>query len=138
MGGVPLHLTKVAFGLDSLAALQERVRQRAAEGTGLIVTTRYLPKRASEIAGKGSLFWIVKHQLVARSPILSFGEAEGGRVAFELDRRLVLVEPRRKRAHQGWRYLEDADAPRDLGAGADGLAEMPATLIGRLSDLALL
>ena len=135
---MPLHLTKVAFGLDSLPALQDRVRLRAAEASGLIVTTRYLPKRAVEIAGAGSLFWIVKHQLVARSPILAFGEAEGGRVSVELDHRLILVEPRRNRAHQGWRYLEDADAPGDLGGGAHGVAEMPAALIGRLSDLALL
>lgn len=135
---MPLHLTKVAFGLDSLPALQDRVRLRAAESSGLIVTTRYLPKRAAEIAGTGSLFWIVKHLLVARSPILAFGEAEGGRVAFELDHRLILVEPRRKPAHQGWRYLTDDDAPGDLGGEADGLAEMPAALIGTLSDLALI
>lgn len=115
---------------------------RAEEGSGLLLTTRYMPKRAGEIvAGDGvggSLFWIIKHQLVARSPILGFGEAEGGRVAIVLAPRLIVVEPRRKRAHQGWRYLEDADAPGDLGGGAAGVAEMPAALIGRLSALALL
>ncbi|URW75250.1 DUF1489 domain-containing protein [Sphingomonas donggukensis] len=139
---MPLHLTKVAFGHDSLASLQERARLRAAEGSGLILTTRYLPKRASEIASdegpNGSLYWIIKHQLVARSPILGFGEAEGGRVAITLAPKLIVVQPRGKRAHQGWRYLEDADAPIDLGGGADGVAEMPAALIGRLNDLALI
>jgi hypothetical protein len=134
---VPLNLTKVAFGHDTLASLQERAQLRADEGSGLILTTRYMPKRASEIVG-GSLFWIIKHQLVARSPILGFGEAEGGRVSIELAPRLIVVEPRRKRAHQGWRYLEAADAPGDLGGGAEGLAEMPAALLGKLSDLALL
>jgi hypothetical protein len=77
------------------------------------LTTRYLPKRHEEIAG-GSLYWIVKHQLIARSPILGFGEAENGRVAIRLDPRLILVQARPKRAHQGWRYLEDVDAPVDL------------------------
>ena len=134
---MPLNLTKVAFGHDSLVSLQERAQLRADEGSGLILTTRYMPKRAAEIAG-GSLFWIIKHQLVARSPILGFGEADGGRVAIELAPRLIVVEPRRKRAHQGWRYLEDADAPGDLGGGAEGLAEMPAALLGQLSDLALI
>ncbi len=135
---VPLHLTKVAFGHDSLASLEERARLRAEQGSGLLLTTRYLPKRHGEIVPGGSLYWIIKHQLVARSPIIGFGEAEGGRVAIELGRELIVVEPRRKRAHQGWRYLEDADAPVDLGGGAEGVGAMPAALIGRLSDLALL
>ncbi len=133
---MPLHLTKVAFGHDSLDSLVERVALRAAEG-GLTLTTRYLPKRHAEIAD-GSLYWIIRHQLVARSPILSFGEAEGGRVAIELEPRLVLIQARRKRAHQGWRYLEGTDAPPDLGGALEGIAEMPPTLVGRLTELALL
>ncbi|MFD1787433.1 DUF1489 family protein [Sphingomonas floccifaciens] len=135
---MPLHLTKVAFGHDSLPSLEERARLRAAEGTGLLLTTRYLPKRHEEIVGQGSLYWIIKHQLVARSPIVGFGEADGGRIAILLGTELIPVQPRGKRAHQGWRYLEDADAPADLGGGVEGLAVMPAALIGKLSDLALI
>lgn len=134
---MPLHLTKVAFGAASLTELHERARARAELGQPLQLTTRYLPKRHEEIVG-GSLYWIIKHQLVARSPILGFGEAEGGRHAIRLAPELILVAPHRKRAHQGWRYLEDADAPRDLGGGADGLAAMPPELVGRLNALALL
>ena len=85
----------------------------------------------------GSLFWIIKHALVARSPILSFGEAEGGRVAIHIDPLLRLVHPRPKRAHQGWRYLEAADAPIDL-AGGEAEAVLPASLAGRLAELGLL
>ena len=134
---MPLHLTKVAFGAASLDILTERLRVRAETGP-VFLTTRYMPKRHAEIAGQGSLFWIVKHQLVARSPILSFGEAEGGRVAINLDSALRLVQARPKRAHQGWRYLEGADAPTDLGDGADGVGELPSVLIGKLAELALL
>ena len=132
---MPLHLTKVAFAIESVDHLAERLRLRAAEGGAL--TTRYLPKRAAEIEG-GSLFWILKHQLVARSPILGFGEAEGGWVAIHLAADLVLVQARPKRAHQGWRYLEAADAPPDLGQGSAGIAELPPRLIGELSALALI
>jgi hypothetical protein len=132
-----LHLTKVAFGAASVEQLDERLRARAAEGP-VVLTTRYLPKRHEEVAGRGSLFWIVKHQLVARSPILHFGEAEGGRCAIHLDGVLVPVRARPKRAHQGWRYLEHADAPADLAGDASGVAEMPAVLVGRLTALALL
>lgn len=132
---MPLHLTKVAYGHNSLPDLDERIALRASQG-GLVLTTRYLPKRVGEIAG-GSLFWIIKHQLVARSPILHFGEAEGGRVAIHLEPRLILVAARPKRAHQGWRYLEDKDAPADLG-GDSGTADMPHKLVGELAAIGLL
>ncbi len=135
---MPLHLTKVAFGAASVDLLAERLRARAAAGP-VFLTTRYLPKRHAEVAGQGSLYWIIKHQLVARSPILSFGDAEGGRVAIHIDPdlRLVLAQPRR--AHQGWRYLEPGDAPLDLdGKAADGLAAMPPALLGKLNELALI
>jgi len=134
---MPLHLTKVAFGADSVDHLAERLRLRGEEGQ-VFLTTRYLPKRHEEVAGQGSMFWILKHQLIARSPILGFGEAEGGRVAIHIDPALVLVQGQPKRAHQGWRYLEAADAPGDLGEGAEIDAAMPAGLISRLSALALL
>jgi hypothetical protein len=132
-----LHLTKVAFGATSVEHLAERLALRAADGP-VFLTTRYLPKRHEEVAGQGSLFWILKHQLVARSAILGFGEAEGGRVAIHIDPVLVLVQARPKRAHQGWRYLEATDAPADLGGEADGLAAMPPALVGRLAELALI
>jgi hypothetical protein len=133
-----LHLTKVAFGVTGVDHLAERLLARAADGP-VHLTTRYLPKRHEEVAGKGSLYWILKHQLVARSPILGFGEAEGGRVSIRIDPALVLVEARGKRAHQGWRYLEAADAPADLGGGgeASGVAALPPALLLRLSELAL-
>ena len=132
-----LHLTKVAFGAASVDHLAERLSLRAQDGP-VLLTTRYLPKRHEEVAGQGSLFWILKHQLVARSPILGFGEAEGGRVAIRIDPALVLVQACAKRAHQGWRYLEAADAPFDLGDGAaDGAAALPPALLLRLSELAL-
>ncbi|WBH17447.1 DUF1489 family protein [Sphingomonas radiodurans] len=133
---MPLHITKVAFGHTAVEHLADRLRERGQEGP-LFLTTRYLPKRHEEIAGQGSLFWIIKHQLVARSPILSFGEAEAGRVAIHIDPVLRLVAARPKRAHQGWRYLEAADAPADLGGDASGIGELPPALIGKLAELGL-
>ncbi|CAN5507482.1 DUF1489 family protein [soil metagenome] len=131
-----LHLTKVAFGASSVEHLAGRLLERAAAGP-VFLTTRYLPKRHEEITGQGSLFWIIKHSLVARSPILSFGDAEGGRVAIHLDPHLVLTHGRPKRAHQGWRYLEDADAPTDLGGDISSGDALPAALIGKLAALGL-
>ena len=81
---------------------------------------------------------MLKHQLVARSPIVGFGELPGGRTAIRLDPHLVLVEARPKRAHQGWRYLEGTNAPRDLGSGSEGVGELPPDMIGKLAELGLL
>ena len=137
MGAMPLHMTKVAFGAESVEHLRERLALRGEEAGGAIVTTRYLPKRHEEMVG-GSLFWILKHQLVARSSILRFGEADGGRIAIHIDPVLVAVQARPKRAHQGWRYLEHDDAPVDLHGAVGGVAEMPFALVGKLTELALI
>jgi hypothetical protein len=134
---MPLHLTKVAFGCESFEQLRARLDGRALQGS-FHLTTRYLPKRHEEIVEGGSLFWIVKHQLVARSPILGFGEAEGGKVAIQLDPRAIIVQARPKRAHQGWRYLENGDAPADLDDAAGGVAELPPELAGKLAGMGLL
>ena len=130
-----LHLTKVAVGCPDIETLARLQQQRW--GDDPCSLTRFMPKRADELIG-GSLFWIIKHTLVARSPILRFGEAEGGRVAIHIDPELVLTEGRPKRAHQGWRYLEATDAPADLGEGAVAGDAIPAALLGKLSALGLL
>ncbi|MCW3834868.1 DUF1489 family protein [Sphingomonas canadensis] len=132
---MPLHLTKVAFGCDSLAYLAERL---AARQGPVELTTRYLPKRHEEIVEGGSLFWILKHQLVARSPILGFGEAEGGKTAIRIAPHAIPVQARPKRAHQGWRYLEGADAPPDLLSASGGISEMPPELAGKLAGMGLI
>jgi hypothetical protein len=129
-----LHLTKVAYGAQSLEELHGWFATRGEEA---FLTTRYLPKRHAEIAGLGSLYWIHKHQLVCRSPILRFAEAEGGRTHIVIAARLIDVVPRPCRAHQGWRYLEGADAPADLGAALAEGDVLPGALAADLARLAL-
>jgi len=139
---MPLHLTKVAYSCDSTEKLIERLANKAAHLPNAFLVTRYLPKRAAEIVGDenggGSLYWIVKHQLVGRSPIIKFGETDTGRVAIHLEPRLILVQARPKRAHQGWRYLEGADAPPDLGDASAGIADLPPAMIGELAAMGLI
>lgn len=130
---MPLHLTKIAFGCSSLAVLEARLAARGAEAR---LTTRYRPKRADEIIG-GSLYWIIAHRIVARSPILRFDEADGGRTDIVIAAQAIPVMARPRRAHQGWRYLDGADAPPDLADAGDGAAAMPADLRDQLSALGL-
>ena len=137
---MPLHLTKIAFGCDSLSLLQARL---AARGELALLTTRYRPKREAEMVG-GSLYWIIAHRIVARSPILRFEEAEDKRTAIVIAARAIAVRPYPRRAHQGWRYLADADAPPDLGADmvvedADATAsQLPAAMEEELAELGLI
>ena len=132
----PLHLTKVAFGCGDADILRERLVGRGGGGETYI-DTRYRPTRHAELVG-GSLFWIIRHQLVARSRILRFEEGEGGRCLIRLEAELVPVRIRPRRAHQGWRYLTGDDAPADLGDEADDLSALPAGLMRELAMLALI
>ena len=129
-----LHLTKVAFACRDLEALQQRIARRCADRE-LRVATRMRPKRAAELIG-GSLFWIVKHRLIACQEILRFEDREDGRIDIVCSAELVTVSPTPRRAHQGWRYLEQADAPAS-GDDGTGLAELPPRLYGQLAALAL-
>jgi len=130
---MPLHLTKVAVGCADPQALHARMAARADAGVVRIVT-RFRPTRHVELIG-GSLYWIIKHRLVGRQEILGFAEAEDRRCLIELDARLITVRGHPRRAHQGWRYLEDCHAPADFG-GAE-LGELPPDLVQELSALAL-
>ena len=132
-----LHLSKVAFSCASYDTLARRQQARLADGVVPLVT-RFMPKRAEELIG-GSLYWIVKHRLIARNRILGFAVRESdGRTIIRLDPDLVRVRLHAKRAHQGWRYLEDGDAPVDLGDDMVVGDVMPAALMGKLAGLGLL
>ena len=61
---------------------------------------------------------------------------EGGRTNIVISTKLIDVHPRPKRAHQGWRYLEDADAPRDLADG-ETCEVLPAQIAADLAKLGL-
>jgi len=129
-----LHLTKVAFACRDLEALQLRIASREANGE-IRIATRMRPKRSAELLG-GNLYWIVKHRLVGALEILDFKDREDGRIDIVCCSKLIAVAPMPRRAHQGWRYLEDADAPRGDDDGT-GLGALPPQLYGKLASLAL-
>src|SRR5688572_4762581 len=131
---MPLHLTKVAFGCRTLDALQKRVAARS-HGGEVRVVTRMRPKRMEELIG-GQLHWIVKHRLVARQEILRFEDRKDGRIDIVLSASLELIPAVPKRAHQGWRYLSDDDAPSEDGDDS-GMSELPPRLYGKLAGLGL-
>ncbi len=129
-----LHLTKVAVGCASLEALENRVARRVSKGE-VRVPTRMRPKRMAELVG-GSLHWIVKHRIIARQEILRFDDRSDGRIDIVCSAELVAVSPKPKRAHQGWRYLDDSDAPGGEDDGT-GLSELPPRMYAKLAGLGL-
>ena len=135
---MPLHMTKIAFRAASLLELEEWFDGGPPERR---LRTRYLPKRHAEIAASdgtgGSLYWIHEHAIVARAAILGFEQRPDGHWDIRLDSRRHRVHPKAKRAHQGWRYLEDADAPADLLDGEVAGDALPGKLVSDLAKLGL-
>ena len=130
-----LHMTRVAVGCSDYPALEARIATYAKDGE-IRFTTRFKPKRADELIG-GWLHFIVKHMLVARVQILRFDDRSDGRVDIVCVADLERVHPQPKRAHQGWRYLADADAPKGLEDGS-GVGELPPELYRELAGLSLI
>ncbi len=135
-------MTKTAVGCASTGALENRNRTRTRDWQGRLATaiyTRYRPTRHEELVG-GSLYWIIKHVISVRQEILGFETATwkgkpGCRIWLAAEMRPVI--PRRKRAHQGWRYLEASDAPADLMDGASAVGDMPQKMVRTLAELGL-
>ena len=132
-----LGLTRVAFACRSLADIplrQARFTFGEGEAAHVLLSSARIPRR--DLSG-GSLFWILKHTLVARQAILSVEEAPGpeGTIALiRLSPTLVPVVPRHCRAHQGWRYLAEPDWPADQ----TGSEPLPQDLAAELAGLSLI
>ena len=145
---MPLHLLKLSVGTDSIEDLEDWIKLKAKEQKKRGVkkperfhTTRMVPKRVEEILDGGSIYWVIRGQIMCRERILDirpFTDKDGiGRCRLVLDPKCVLVEPRPRSAFQGWRYLEPKDAPRDLSRAAPGAAKMPEQMRRELRELGL-
>jgi hypothetical protein len=145
---MPLHLIKLCVGCDSTEELarwiKDRVKQKRARGEKPehIHTTRMAPKRGDELLDGGSLYWVIRGQVLCRQKLRAirlFVDKEGtSRCRLVLEPKLVLVAPRPFRAFQGWRYLTADDAPHDLDHAAPGAKNMPDAMRRELRDLGLL
>ena len=122
---MPLHLLKLAVGIDDIDHLRRIRKARAAERGGNWVYTRNHPRRAQEVLSGGSIYWVIRGQIRVRQRVTGLrGERDNtGRryCLIEVDAVLVPTLPRACRPFQGWRYLAPADAPPDRSA----LAPLP-------------
>jgi hypothetical protein len=143
-----LHLIKLCVGADSIDDLREWVSERSliAIAAGMDPhsshITRMIPKRDQELLDGGSLYWVIKGQVQARQRLLnlkSFTDVDGiSRCELVLGPEVIETEFQPRRAFQGWRYLTDDDAPRDLMNLGDGATDLPLDLRRELAELGLL
>ena len=137
---MPVHLLKIAVGIESLDHFRQRMKARKTKT--FTHYTRHMPKRAEEVLAGGSLYWIVKGYIAVRCPIVGLEEAvlenKGPHCGIVMKTELIPVLPQPRRPHQGWRYLESDDAPPDVAKLGKGAAEMPPELMAELRSLGLL
>jgi len=143
---VTLHLIKLSVGPDSLADLARwqnaRLNEKKKKREPLLLqhVTRMTPKRAGELLDGGSIYWVIKGQIVARQKLVALKPVKKERrpaCAIVYEPKLILVARRRHRPFQGWRYLPAKDAPPDI-TDPKSAKNLPEALKVELADLGLL
>ncbi len=138
-----LNILKLCVGAESVEDLQnwhDQHRGIWAKGTSEHIT-RMWPKREAEVLDGGSLYWVIKGVILARQRILALEPRRGSdgveRCAFVMDMQVVRTEPAPRRPFQGWRYLDPAEAPRDLPKVRAKDDKLPPDLARALADIGL-
>jgi hypothetical protein len=132
-----LHILKLCVGADSVEDLaQWQTHQvKKLKRRSPVCGTRMWPKKKAEVLAGGSLFWVIKGQILVRQRIVEIAEVKddhGLRCGLWLDPKLVRTAPQPRRAFQGWRYLDPTEAPDDLAAVAKGKQPVPPELAAQL------
>jgi len=143
-----LHLIKLCVGVDTVQDLAdwqaERLKRlkRAGKTAELCHRTLQTPRRRDEVLAGGSLYWVIKGYVLVRQRVIDLrpdvkdeGTACCGIV---LDAELVTTRAHPRRAFQGWRYLEAADAPKDAEVMEAAADAMPRAMREDLRELRLI
>lgn len=142
-----VHLLKLCVGAEAVEDLADwqadRIAERRAAGLDPFPchVTRMWPKRADDLLGGGSLYWVFRGLVLARQRILALeprrGEDGIERCAIRLDPEIVRTSPQPRRPFQGWRYLRPEDAPEDLPAERTA-QDLPPALVAGLAEIGVL
>ncbi len=143
-----LHLLKLCVGVETVQELAdwqtERLKRlkRERKQVELCHRTLQTPKRRDQVLDGGSLYWVIRGFVLVRQRVLDLrpdtkddGTACCGIV---LDPALVTTRAHPRRAFQGWRYLDVADAPNDLRGFEDAADDMPRAMREDLRELRLI
>jgi hypothetical protein len=114
---MPLHLLKLAVGVDDIDHLRLIRKARAAERGGNWIYTRNRPRRAREVLAGGSIYWVIRGHIRVRQLVTGLRSERrdtGDRYCvIEVDAELVPTLSRACRPFRGWRYLSPENAPPD-------------------------
>jgi len=143
-----VHLIKLCVGVDSLQDLKdwqtERLKslRKGGQTPELCHRTSQTPRRRDEVLDGGCLYWVIKGLILVRQRVLALrpdrkddGTACCGIV---LDSELVATRAQGRRAFQGWRYFDAADAPPDLDAVVEAGEAPPKAMVKELRKLRLI
>lgn len=139
-----LHLIKSAVGISNVSELLSRQKIFLEDYGRVFNITRYSPKRSDEILDGGSMYWIISRQIRARQKILGIEKFKSNnnkteKTALVLDKKIYLTIPVPRRPHQGWRYLEDSQAPPDINnEQSEQTRKLPENLVLELRNLGLI
>jgi hypothetical protein len=148
-----LHIVKLCVGCDSIEELAEWQAQRLSElaragaPAELMHVTRQTPRRAGFEPGaqpsSSCIYWVMGGFIRSRQRIVEAREIRGSdgitRCGLVFDPALTPTEPQPRRPFQGWRYLPESEAPRDLDLRAPVFeGAMPPQMRAELLELRLL
>ncbi|MFK7836265.1 MAG: DUF1489 family protein [Sulfitobacter sp.] len=139
-----VHLIKLSVGTESVEGLAEwQATKRAQAPDGLPRhVTRMWPRREAEVLNNGSIYWVIKGEILCRQEINRLDEYIGTdgirRCAIVLEPPLIRTQSALKRPFQGWRYLPVEDAPMDLPQGRTSEEPLPVALNQALAEIGVL
>lgn len=141
-----VNLLKIAAGISSMSDLIERFdaygNHDPDHGFIVPIMTRNVPRQKQALLDGGSIYWIIKGKISARSRILDLREGEDAdgrrlcRIIIAAD--LQCVMPTKRRGFQGWRYLQVADAPPDVDIMPTDTGGQDIEMAAELKELGLL
>ena len=74
MSRVALHLIKLCVGCDTVKDLEdwiaEKRRRTRGKGSEHLHRTRMVPKRAAELIDGGSLYWVIRGEILCRQRLI--------------------------------------------------------------------
>src|ERR1051325_2119229 len=98
-----LHLIKLSVGTDSIEDLEDWIklklkeRKKRRQKPERIHTTRMFPKRVDDLLDGGSIYWVIKGEILCRERILDLRQTVGkdgiSRCQLVLDPKLVRSDP---------------------------------------------
>lgn len=142
-----LHLKKLSVGTESVESLvewQETQREEYYGQSVVVRTTRNKPKQEKELLAGGSIYWIINRRMQCRQAVLGIEQDidhEGRQYCkLMLDPEMIRTQPLFHKPFQGWRYLTESDAPKDIGPVilGEGSEQPPEEMAEELRSMGLL